>query len=114
MGFPQIVCRRWSNIKCWFCKQPAINSSGRVAYKVSVQVLKKIRTLTWFIAMTPNERKALEALRDPPTFSSNIAEDSEDFNIDDIWDGTDTLPISHTGGEFADLARGVLGEVCKS
>lgn len=64
--------------------------------------------------MTPNERKALEALRDPPTFSSNIAEDSEDFNIDDIWDGTDTLPISHTGGEFADLARGVLGEVWKS
>ncbi|KAG1823789.1 uncharacterized protein BJ212DRAFT_1262515 [Suillus subaureus] len=61
--------------------------------------------------MTANEHQVLEALRDPPTFPPNINEDSEDFNISDICDGTDTLPISHAGGEFGDLARGVLGEV---
>jgi hypothetical protein len=63
--------------------------------------------------MTTEECQALEALRDPPTNPSNIAEDSEDFNLGDIWDGTDTLPISHTSGEFRDLARGILGEVWK-
>ncbi|KAG1859026.1 hypothetical protein DFJ58DRAFT_840305 [Suillus subalutaceus] len=63
--------------------------------------------------MTTEERQALEALRDPPTNPPNIAEDSDDFNLGDIWDGTDALPISHAGGEFRDLARGVLGEVWK-
>ncbi|KAG2029540.1 hypothetical protein BDR03DRAFT_1044137 [Suillus americanus] len=61
--------------------------------------------------MTAIEHQALEALRDPPTFSLNIDEDLEDFNFGDILDGTDTLPISNAGGEFGDLARGVLGEV---
>ncbi|KAG1841143.1 hypothetical protein DFJ58DRAFT_666711 [Suillus subalutaceus] len=55
--------------------------------------------------MTTEERQALEALRDPPTNPPNIAEDSDDFNLGDIWDGTDALPISHAGGEFRDLAR---------
>ncbi|KAG1807132.1 uncharacterized protein BJ212DRAFT_1449386 [Suillus subaureus] len=61
--------------------------------------------------MTAIERQALEALRDPPTFSLNIDEDLEDFNFGDVLDGTDTLPISNAGGEFGDLARGVLGKL---
>ncbi|KAG2140350.1 hypothetical protein BD769DRAFT_1650890 [Suillus cothurnatus] len=63
--------------------------------------------------MTANERKALEGLRNPPTFPPGVDEDFEDlnFNFGDVCDGTDTLPISHAGGEFEDLARGVMGEV---
>ncbi|KAG2089876.1 uncharacterized protein F5147DRAFT_780521 [Suillus discolor] len=61
--------------------------------------------------MTAKERQALEALKDPLTFPPNIDEDSEDFNINDICDGADTLSISHARGEFGDLVRGVLGEV---
>ncbi|KAG2358117.1 hypothetical protein BDR07DRAFT_1489879 [Suillus spraguei] len=63
--------------------------------------------------MTANECKALEGLRNPPTFPPGVDEDFEDlnFNFGDVCDGTDTLPISHAGGEFEDLARGVMGEV---
>ncbi|KAG2362677.1 hypothetical protein BDR07DRAFT_1451032 [Suillus spraguei] len=44
--------------------------------------------------MTANERKALEGLRNPPTFPPGVDEDFEDlnFNFGDVCDGTDTLP----------------------
>ncbi|KAG2117688.1 hypothetical protein BD769DRAFT_1629740 [Suillus cothurnatus] len=63
--------------------------------------------------MTANERKALEGLRNRPTFPPGVDEDFKDlnFNFGDVCDGTNTLLISHAGGEFEDLARGVMGEV---
>ncbi|KAG1862841.1 hypothetical protein DFJ58DRAFT_839350 [Suillus subalutaceus] len=96
-----------------------MGSTNRVSKVIKHRVLVlqaascKQRRETRLQAMTTEERQALEALRDPPTNPPNIAEDSDDFNLGDIWDGTDALPISHAGGEFRDLARGVLGEVWK-
>ena len=57
--------------------------------------------------MTPDERHALEALRELP-----IAYDDDDDEIDlgrvtieDILDGSEPLNISHAGGEFAALTK---------
>lgn len=61
--------------------------------------------------MSIDERRALEALKDSSAFPTDVNEDSEDFAFGDVWDGSDALPISHAGGEFGDLARGVLKEV---
>ncbi|KAG1819866.1 uncharacterized protein BJ212DRAFT_1446161 [Suillus subaureus] len=61
--------------------------------------------------MSIDEHQALKALKDPSAFSHDVNEDCEDFTFSDVWDGSDALPISHTGGEFGDLARGVLEEV---
>ncbi|KAG1781347.1 hypothetical protein EV702DRAFT_1193530 [Suillus placidus] len=61
--------------------------------------------------MSIDERQALKALKDPSAFPPDVNEDSEDFTFSDIWDGSDALPISHAGGEFGDLARGVVEEV---
>ncbi|KAG1767999.1 hypothetical protein EDD22DRAFT_949807 [Suillus occidentalis] len=62
-------------------------------------------------AMSIDERRALKALQDSSALPTDINEDSEDFTFGDVWDGSDALPISHAGGEFGDLARGVLEEV---
>jgi len=71
--------------------------------------LEIITKLTSFKAMTIGEHQALESLREDPTRSpSNI---EEDFDFGDVWNGTETLPISHAGGEFNDLAREVLGDI---
>jgi hypothetical protein len=61
--------------------------------------------------MTVDEHQTLEVLRDDPTLLSNFKKDIEDFNFRDIWNGTESLPISHVGSEFSDLARDVLGDV---
>ncbi|KAG1760782.1 hypothetical protein EDD22DRAFT_980489 [Suillus occidentalis] len=61
--------------------------------------------------MSIDERRALKALQDSSALPTDINEDSEDFTFGDVWDGSDALPISHAGGEFGDLARGVLEEV---
>jgi hypothetical protein len=62
--------------------------------------------------MTVDERRALEALRDDPNpLPNNFEEESESFSFGDFWDGTESLPISHAGGEFSDLARDVLGDL---
>lgn len=56
--------------------------------------------------MTPDQRHALEALRDLP-----IAGDDDDeidlgrVTIEDILDGSEPLNISHAGGELAALAE---------
>ncbi|KAG1862656.1 hypothetical protein F4604DRAFT_1882281 [Suillus subluteus] len=63
--------------------------------------------------MTADERQALKNLRVSPAFLPGTNEDLDDFCFGDIWNGADTLPISHAGGEFDDLARGVLGDVWK-
>ncbi|KAG1752813.1 hypothetical protein EDB19DRAFT_1824237 [Suillus lakei] len=63
--------------------------------------------------MTADERRALENLRLSPAFLPGTDEDLDDFGFGEILNGADTLPISHAGGEFDDLARGVLGDVWK-
>ncbi|KAG1880790.1 hypothetical protein F4604DRAFT_1578517 [Suillus subluteus] len=63
--------------------------------------------------MTIDERRTLEALRDDPALLPSSEEDTGDFNFGDVWNGTESLPISHAGGEFSDLARDVLGDVWK-
>ncbi|KAG0691985.1 hypothetical protein DFH29DRAFT_986014 [Suillus ampliporus] len=64
--------------------------------------------------MTIDERRALEALRDDPALLLSFEEDTEDFNFDDVWNGTEPLPISHAGGEFSDLARNILGDIWRT
>lgn len=58
--------------------------------------------------MTPEERRALEALRELPTVDGN--EDGfelQDFSLDEVLDGSIPLDISHEGGEFAELTRAI-------
>lgn len=71
------------------------------------------KVLTFFTAMTVDERRALEALRDDPALHPSFNEGTEDFDFDDVWNGTEPLPISHAGGEFNDLARDILGDTWK-
>jgi hypothetical protein len=61
--------------------------------------------------MTVDEHQTLEVLRDDPTLLPNFKEDTKDFDFRDVWNGTESLPISHIGSEFRDLARDVLGDV---
>lgn len=61
--------------------------------------------------MTVNERQTLNALRDDAALPPGFEEDADDLNFSDVWNGTESLSISHAGGEFNDLARDVLGDV---
>jgi hypothetical protein len=61
--------------------------------------------------MIPDERRALEALRELPVDDSD--EDYEDINLRNILDGSQPLDISHAGGEFQALARDVDRDVRK-
>ncbi|KAG1893159.1 uncharacterized protein F5891DRAFT_1131377 [Suillus fuscotomentosus] len=63
--------------------------------------------------MTVDECRALEALRDNSALHPSFEEGTEDFDFGDVWNGTEALPISHAGGEFNDLARGILGDTWK-
>jgi hypothetical protein len=60
------------------------------------------------------ERSALEALREKNTTIEAWQEDCDDMSFGDIWNGTESLAISHAGGEFTDLAREVLGDYWKT
>ncbi|KAG1796177.1 uncharacterized protein BJ212DRAFT_1450658 [Suillus subaureus] len=56
---------------------------------------------------------ALEALRDDPALHPSFNEGTDDFDFDNVWNGTEPLPISHTGGKFNDLTRDILGDTWK-
>ncbi|KAI5991914.1 hypothetical protein EDD15DRAFT_2388404 [Pisolithus albus] len=64
--------------------------------------------------MTVTERHALEVLRDPA--SNNVVNEpvGNDYESDGygemILDGTEPLDVSHAGGEFQELTRGLLGD----
>lgn len=60
--------------------------------------------------MSLDERQVLEALKyiDCPSVEDGAVWQDDDF--DDVLTGTEPLPISHAGGEFADLVRDVLGD----
>ncbi|KAI5989484.1 hypothetical protein EDD15DRAFT_2171323 [Pisolithus albus] len=68
--------------------------------------------------MTVNERHALEALRDPAlndVADERIGDDNESDGFGEmVLDGTEPLDVSHAGGEFQELTRGLLGNFWKS
>jgi hypothetical protein len=56
--------------------------------------------------MTPDELRALEALRELPLVGDDDNEiDMGHVNLEDVLDGSEPLDISHAGGEFAVLTR---------
>jgi len=60
------------------------------------------------IEMTPDQRRALKALRELPLLDSNGNDpdyEDEDINLGDILDGSAPLDISHGGGEFNELRK---------
>ena len=63
--------------------------------------------------MTVTERCVLEALRDPALNSVSEAVD-DDYESDGygamVLDGTESLEVSHAGGEFQELTSGLLGD----
>ena len=63
--------------------------------------------------MTVTERCVLEALRDPALNSVSEAVDN-DYESDRygamVLDGTESLEVSHAGGEFQELTSGLLGD----
>ncbi|KAI6113495.1 hypothetical protein EV401DRAFT_1982963 [Pisolithus croceorrhizus] len=68
--------------------------------------------------MTVTERHALEVLRDPASNSAVDDPIGDDYERDGygemILDGTEPLEVSHAGGEFQELTRGLLGDFWKS
>ncbi|KAI6022320.1 hypothetical protein PISMIDRAFT_119560, partial [Pisolithus microcarpus 441] len=68
--------------------------------------------------MTVTERCALEVLRDPAlNYVDNepVGNDYENEGYGEmILDGMEPLDVSHTGGEFQELTRGLLGNFWKS
>jgi hypothetical protein len=56
--------------------------------------------------MTPDQRRALEALRELPIVGDDDDEmDLGHVTLEDILDGSEPLDISHAGGEFAALTK---------
>ncbi|KAI6034650.1 hypothetical protein BKA83DRAFT_4470170 [Pisolithus microcarpus] len=68
--------------------------------------------------MTVTERRALEVLRDPASnYADNepVGDNYENEGYGEmILDGTEPLDVSHAGGEFQELTRGLLGDFWKS
>ncbi|KAG1906182.1 uncharacterized protein F5891DRAFT_1125610 [Suillus fuscotomentosus] len=60
--------------------------------------------------MSADERRALEALKDDQNAEDVWQDESEQMDFGDVLNGSELLPISHTGGEFADLATSLLGD----
>ncbi|KAG1831132.1 hypothetical protein EV424DRAFT_1525877 [Suillus variegatus] len=94
---------------------PVVHASKVLKHRALVQQAAtcKERREIRLQAMTADERRALENLRLSPAFLPGTDEDLDDFSFGEILNGADMLPISHAGGEFDDLARGVLGDVWK-
>ena len=60
--------------------------------------------------MKPDERQALEALRQDKDMDW---EDTGDVSFGDILNGTEQLEVSNAGGELMDLAQELMGDLCK-
>jgi hypothetical protein len=65
--------------------------------------------------MSMAERNELNSICTNTTIdNSNIEHDAWEMNIDDVLAGTETIDISHAGGEFSsiiDIADDLLGTV---
>ena len=63
--------------------------------------------------MTATERRVLEALQDP---ALNLVSEAVDDGYESdgygamVLDGTESLDVSHAGGEFQELTSGLLGD----
>jgi hypothetical protein len=59
------------------------------------------------IEMTPEQRRALEALGELPNSddSDDYVDEDTGISISSILDGTVPLDISHGGGEFSELTK---------
>ena len=58
------------------------------------------------VEMTPDQRRALEALRELPIVGDDDDEiDLGRVTLEDILDGSEPLDISHAGGEFVALTK---------
>ncbi|KAG1789326.1 hypothetical protein EV424DRAFT_1476376 [Suillus variegatus] len=64
--------------------------------------------------MSSDERRALEALKEDKNATIEDWQEGCDDSFGDVWNGTELIAISHAGGEFADLAREVLGDFWKT
>ncbi|KIK11303.1 hypothetical protein PISMIDRAFT_19641, partial [Pisolithus microcarpus 441] len=68
--------------------------------------------------MTVTERHTLEVLRDPALNNAADGHVGGDYESDRygemVLDGTEALNVSHAGGEFQELTRGLLGDFWKS
>lgn len=64
--------------------------------------------------MSSDERRALEALKEDKNATIEDWQEGCDDSFGDVWNGTESIAISHAGGEFADLAREVLGDFWKT
>ncbi|KAG1899795.1 uncharacterized protein F5891DRAFT_1128794 [Suillus fuscotomentosus] len=63
--------------------------------------------------MSSDERRALEALKEDKNATIDDWQEGCDDSFGDVWNGTESIAISHAGGEFTDLAREVLGDFWK-
>ncbi|KAG1817535.1 uncharacterized protein BJ212DRAFT_1299088 [Suillus subaureus] len=63
--------------------------------------------------MGVNEHQTLNTLRNDTALPPGFDKDADEYSFGDVCNGTDSLPISHAGGEFNDLTRDVLGDVWK-
>jgi len=63
--------------------------------------------------MTVTKRRALKALQDPaPNSVSEAVDDnyeSDGYGVM-VLDGTESIEVSHAGGEFEELTSGLLGD----
>lgn len=64
--------------------------------------------------MSSDERRALEALKEDKNATIEDWQEGCDDSFSNVWNGTESIAISHAGGEFADLAREVLGDFWKT
>lgn len=56
--------------------------------------------------MTPDQRRAIEALRELPSVDGNeLDSELQDISLSDVLDGSIPLEMSHEGGEFAALTH---------
>jgi hypothetical protein len=64
--------------------------------------------------MTPDERRALEALRELPLVGNDDQHvDLGHVTLEDILDGSEPLNISHAGGEFSALTKELNNDLWK-
>jgi hypothetical protein len=107
-----LLGRSWGP-KRWKRKLQKLGRSGKLGWRVCLPVYFFVQSRSKLnlicnihTEMTPDQRRALEALRDLPMAGDDDDEiDLGRVTIEDILDGSEPLNISHAGGELAALAE---------
>ncbi|KAG2157711.1 uncharacterized protein EDB93DRAFT_1101040 [Suillus bovinus] len=63
--------------------------------------------------MSLDECCALKALKEEKAATIEDWQEGCNYSFGNVWNGTESIAISHAGGEFTDLAREVLGDFWK-